>query len=167
MRKSIILLCCVLLFPAYTFTLSAQKQNNRRMNMQEFEKRKMEYIQKEAGLTPAEANKYFPLNNELTQKKFELHKRHREKIQRIKENSNISDEEYRKLLENDVDIKVKEATLDKEYATKFEKVLTPEKLFKAQQAERDFMQIEVTKFRQGTNRQGTNRRGSNRQDTNQ
>lgn len=135
--------------------------------MQEFEKRKMEYIQKEAGLTPAEANKYFPLNNELTQKKFELHKQHREKIQRIKDNSNISDEEYRKLLENDVDIKVKEATLDKEYATKFEKVLTPEKLFKAQQAERDFMQIEVTKFRQGTNRQGTNRRGSNRQDTNQ
>ncbi len=120
--------------------------------MQEFQKRKMEYIQKEAGLTRAEAEKYFPLNNELTQKKFELHKQHREKIQRIKDNSDISDEEYRKLLENDVDIKVKEASLDKEYATKFEKVLTPEKLFKAQQAERDFMQIEVTNFRQGSNR---------------
>jgi len=137
------------------------------MNMQEFEKRKMEYIQKEAGLTQAEASKYFPLNNELTQKKFELHKKHREKIQRIKENSNISDEEYRKLLENDVDIKVKEASLDKEYATKFEKVLTPEKLFKAQQAERDFMQIEVTKFRQGSNRQGATQRGPNRQNRNQ
>lgn len=167
MRKSIFLLCCVLLFPVYTFTISGQKQNNRRMNMQEFEKRKMEYIQKEAGLTQDESKKYFPLNNELTQKKFELHKQHREKMQRIKENSNISDEEYRKLLENDVEIKIKEASLDKEYAIKFEKVLTPEKLFKAQQAERDFMQIEVTKFRQGTNRQGTNRRGSNRQDTNQ
>src|SRR5690554_7887602 len=157
MRKSIILLCCVLLFPAYTFTLSAQRQNNRRMNMQEFEKRKMEYIQKEAGLTPAEASKYFPLSNELTQKKFELHRQHREKVQRIKDNSNISDEEYRKLLENDVDIRLKEASLDKEYAPKFEKVLNPEKLFKAQQAERDFMQLEVTKFRQNTNRRGANR----------
>lgn len=152
MKNGIILLCCALLFSACPFTLSAQKQNNRRMNMQEFQKRKMEYIQKEAGLTRAEAEKYFPLNNELTQKKFELHKQHREKIQRIKDNSDISDEEYRKLLENDVDIKVKEASLDKEYATKFEKVLTPEKLFKAQQAERDFMQIEVTNFRQGAHR---------------
>lgn len=146
------LLCCVLLLPVYASTLLAQRQDNRRMNMQDFEQRKREYIQKEAGLTRAEADKYFPLSNELTQKKFALHKQHREKLQRIKENSNISDEEYRKLLENDVDIKVKEAALDKEYAPKFEKVLSPEKLFKAQQAERDFMQIEVTKFRQGPGR---------------
>ena len=127
------------------------------MNMQDFEKRKMEYIKKEAGLTDAEASKYFRLSNELTQKKFELHRQHREKVQRIKDNSNISDEEYRKLLENDVDIRLKEASLDKEYAPKFEKVLNPEKLFKAQQAERDFMQLEVTKFRQNTNRRGANR----------
>lgn len=158
MRNRIILLCCALLFSTFATTLLAQKQGNRRMNMADFEKRKMEYIQKEAGLTQAEASKYFPLNNELTQKKFELHKQHREKIQKIKENSNISDEEYRKLLENDVDIKVKEATLDKEYAPKFEKVLSPEKLFKAQQAERDFMQREVANFRQAGSRQGSGQR---------
>src|SRR5690554_1852925 len=130
MKNSIVLFCFALLLSGYPFTLLAQKQDNRRMNMQEFQKRKMEYIQKEAGLTQAEADKYFPLNDELTRKKFELHKQHREKIQRIKENSNISDEEYRKLLENDVDIKVKEAWLDKEYATKFEKVITPEMLLR-------------------------------------
>lgn len=158
MRHHIILLCFVLLFPLFSAPISAQKQVGRRMNMADYEKRKMEYVQKEAGLTQAEANKFFPLSNELTQKKFALHKAHREKVQRIKENSNISDEEYRKLLENDVDIKVKEAALDKEYAPKFEKVLSPEKLFKAQQAERDFMQKEVTNFRQGGNRQGTNQR---------
>lgn len=157
MRNSIILFCCALLISAITFPLAAQTQNNRRMNMQDFEKRKMEYIKKEAGLTDAEASKYFPLSNELTQKKFELHRQHREKVQRIKDNSNISDEEYRKLMENDVDIRLKEASLDKEYAPKFEKVLTPEKLFRAQQAERDFMQIEVTKFRQNANRRGANR----------
>ena len=63
------------------------------------------------------------------------------------------------MLENDVEIKVKEAALDKEYAPKFEKVLSPEKLFKAQQAERDFMQKEVTNFRQGSVRQGVGREG--------
>jgi hypothetical protein len=51
------------------------------------------------------------------------------------------------MLEDDVDVKLKEAELDKEYSVKFEKVLSPEKLYKAQQAERDFIQREVTNFR--------------------
>lgn len=146
MRKSIILLLFALLLPMHISTLSAQ---NKKMNMADFEKRKMEFVKKEAGLTQNEANKYFPLNTELTKKKFDLHKRHRDKIQRIKDNSNISDAEYRKMLEDDVDVKIKEAAFDKEYAAKFEKVLTPEKLFKAQQAERSFIQKEVSNFRSG------------------
>lgn len=146
MRKSIILIVYVLLLPLQFSTLSAQ---NRKMNMADFEKRKMEFVKKEAGLTQDEANKYFPLSTELTKKKFDLHKRHRDKVQRIKDNSNISDTEYRRMLEDDVDVKIKEAALDKEYSVKFEKVLAPEKLFKAQQAERSFIQKEVTNFRSG------------------
>jgi len=125
-------------------TLTAQE---RKMNMADYEKRKKEFVEKEAGLSKAEADKYFPLTNELTKKKFELHRKHREKVQRIKDNSNISEAEYRKLLDDDVDLKMKEAALEKEYAPRFEKVLTPEKLYRAQQAERQFIQKEVTNFR--------------------
>nr|MBF6629422.1 hypothetical protein [Proteiniphilum sp.] len=109
MSKSIILILCALLLPIQLSTLSAQ---NRKMNMADFEKRKMEFVKKEAGLTNEEANKYFPLSTELTKKKFDLHKRHRDKIQRIKDNSNISDAEYRRMVEDDVDVKLKEAALD-------------------------------------------------------
>src|SRR5690606_25749316 len=125
-------------------TLTAQE---RKMNMADYEKRKKEFVEKEAGLSKAEADKYFPLTNELTKKKFELHRIHREKVQRIKDNSNISEAEYRKLLDDDVELKMKEAALDKEYAPRFEKVLSPEKLYRAQQAERQFIQKEVTNFR--------------------
>ncbi len=153
MRKNIILLLfCILMLPAQISTLTAQ---NRKMDMADYEKRKMEYIRKEAGLTQEEAGKYFPLNNELTQKKFDLHKRHRDKIQRIKDNSNISDEEYKRMMEDDVEVKLKEAALDKEYSTRFGKVLTPEKLYRAQQAERKFIQQEVSNFRTG---QGNSRK---------
>ncbi len=62
-------------------------------------------------------------------------------------NKNMSNEEYRQLLENDVDVKLKEAELDKQYSDKLEKILSPEKLYRAQQAERKFMQQEVMKFR--------------------
>ena len=70
----------------------------------------MEYIRKEAGLTQEEAAKYFLLYNDLSKKKFELHKQHRDKVEMMKQrNKNMTDEEYRQLLENDVDLKLKEA----------------------------------------------------------
>lgn len=143
MRKNVIILFGALIFSVLTSTLFAQRQ----MNIREYEKRKMEYIKKEAGLTDEEARKYFPLNNELTQKKFELRKQYRDSNEKVNQR-NMSEEEYRKLLDSDVTIKLKEAELDKEYSEKFEKVLSPQKLYKAQQAERNFVVDEVTKFRQ-------------------
>ena len=84
----------------------------------------------------------------MSKKKFELHKHHRDKVEKMKQrNKNMSNEEYRQLLENDVDVKLKEAELDKQYSEKMEKILPPEKLYRAQQAERKFMQREVMKFR--------------------
>jgi superoxide dismutase len=131
----------------FSFTLSAQ---NRRMNMEEFEKRKMEYVKKEAELTQEEADKYFPLNRELTRRKLELHRNHLEKIEKIKESQDgrMTDEEYRKLLENDVEVRQQQAALDKLYSEKFRSVLSSEKLFKAQQAERVFIQRELASFRE-------------------
>ena len=150
MRKNIIMLLFAFMLSINFISLQAQNQN-RRMNIEEFEKRKVEYVTKEAGLTKSEADKYFPLNNELTKKKFELRKNHRDKVQKIKDNSNISEAEYSKLLADDVEVKLQEAALDKEFAKKFDKVLTPEKLYKAQQAERNFMQKEISNFRSGQN----------------
>lgn len=152
MRRSIVLLICLLLLPVGFLKVSAQSPQSKKMNLADYEKRKREYVTKQAGLTREEADKYFPLSNELTQKKFRLHRTYREKLQKIKGNSNISDEEYRKMLEEDVELKLKEATLEKEYSSKFEKALPPDKLYKAQQAERDFIQREVTNFRKA-NRQ--------------
>jgi uncharacterized membrane protein YgaE (UPF0421/DUF939 family) len=102
------------------------------------------------------------LNNELNQKKFELNRQHREKIEKMRKNKEITDDEYRNILENDVEVKLKEAELDKEYADKFKKVLSPEKLYKARQAEKNFIQQEVSRFRKENNMQNReNQRKSN------
>ncbi|MGB4340907.1 MAG: hypothetical protein WBJ59_03125, partial [Dysgonamonadaceae bacterium] len=132
------------------------------MDIADFEKRKQEYVKEKAGLTPEEAERYFPLNNELNQKKFELNRQHREKIEKMRKNKEITDDEYRNILENDVEVKLKEAELDKEYADKFKKVLSPEKLYKARQAEKNFIQQEVSRFRKENNMQNReNQRKSN------
>lgn len=145
MKKNIILLCFIFIVGALTSSAFAQ---SRKVSMAEFEKRKMEFIRTEAQLTQDEAGRYFPLYSELSKKKFDLYKQHRDKVESMKQNNqNMTDEEYRQLLDNDVEVKLKEAELEKKYSEKFEKALSPEKLYRAQQAERKFMQKEVMKFR--------------------
>lgn len=158
MKKNLILLVGALIFYIYPPISHAQEK---KMNVADFEKRKQEYVMEKAGLTPEEAQRYFPLNNELNQKKFELNRQHREKIEKMLKNREITEEEYRKILENDVEIKLKEAELDKEYADKFDKVLPPEKLYKARQAEKNFIQQEISRFRNENKRDNnTQNRGS-------
>lgn len=146
MKKSLLLgFATLILFSLLPQTALAQ---SRKMDLVDYENRKTEYIANEAGLTEEEAIKFFPVFNELNKKKFALHKGHREIIEKIKSGKDsISDEEYRKMLEKDADVKLKEAELDKEYSVKLEKVLSPEKIYKAQQAERKFMQQELQRFR--------------------
>jgi hypothetical protein len=80
MRRFTTLLLFTLLLSMFTSTLTAQNRS-RRMNIEDYEKRKMEFIKTQAGLTNSEAEKYFPLNSELTKKKFDLRILHRDKVQ--------------------------------------------------------------------------------------
>lgn len=128
--------------------INAQNSDESFMNLKEFEKNKKEYIIKEASLTQEEADKFFPLNNELQKKKLELHQKLQKNIKLTKESENISNEDYEQLIKENINIKVKEAELDKEYSEKFNKLIPPQKIFKAQQAERAFMQEELRKFRE-------------------
>ena len=128
--------------------INAQNSDKSFMNLQEFEKSKQEFIVKEAGLTQEEADKFFPLNNELQRKKLDLHRKHQEEMKLTKESENISDEEYKQLIDENINLKMKEAELDKEYSEKFNLMMPPQKLYKAHQAERAFMQEELRKFRE-------------------
>lgn len=150
MKKYIFLLIGTVLLSI--LNINAQKQKKTIMDIQGFEKRKQQYVQKQAHLTDEEAVKYFPISHELARKKFELHRQRRKEMHEIKLKNNLTDNEYRQLIDDKIDVKMKEAELDKEYAKKFENILSPEKLFKAQQAEKEFIQKEITKYRKQKNR---------------
>lgn len=152
MKRNVFLIHLCLLLSIITFSLSAQTKKS--MNVADFEKRKMQFVEEQAGLTKEEANRYFPLNSELSKKKLDLNMQYRAKVQNMRKNNDgMSEEEYLKLLNNDEELRKKEVELENEYAERFKKALTPEKLYRAQQAEKNFMQKEVTNFRsnQGTN----------------
>ena len=146
MKKTFILITLSLIYNV--IFINAQSSDKSLMNLQQFEKNKQEFIMKEAALTQEEADIFFPLNNELQKKKLELHRKHQEDMKHTKEAVNVSEEEYKQLIDENINLKMKEAELDKEYSEKFNKLMPPQKLFKAQQAERAFMQEELRKFRE-------------------
>lgn len=125
------------LFALTLFPLSAQQ--HRHFDVDEFKKKKAEYIIKEVGLTEAEAKAFIPLCNELLDKRFELNHNVRSKNRQIREKKERTDADYTQMIESSFDLRAKELELEKEYYQKFRKVLSAEKIYKYQRAESKFM----------------------------
>ena len=163
MRKKIILLCSALILTLFSFSIIAQEaqaqtqeqaqeqaeETEAQMDLERFEQRMMEYVKRVARLTQEEADKYFPLNRELTRKKLELHRNHREKVEQMQEeNATLTDEEYLKILESEIELRQQQAALDVQFNEKFLEFLSPQRLYAAQRAERTFMIRELAYFRE-------------------
>jgi hypothetical protein len=84
MKKTIIFLLSAITLSIFSFSLRAQ---DRKMNVGDFEKRKQAYVKEKAALTDEEAQRYFPLNSELNQKKFELNRQYRQKFEKRRKNN--------------------------------------------------------------------------------
>ena len=151
MRKSILILCSVLMLSVCAFSVSMQEiLQEPQMNIEEFEARMREYVTQAAGLTQVEADKYFPLSRELQRRLLELNRSHREIVEIMQLNeAGLSDEElFRQLLEKDVEVRQQQTALDLLFNEKFLEVLSPEKLYNARVAERTFMMRELIIFRE-------------------
>ena len=121
-----------------------QREEERKKRFEEFKAKRVAYITGELNLTEKEAQAFWPICNELQEKKFELHRANREEMrsifQKIRNNEPVSDEEYVKIIRANAEIKVKEAELDKLYFERMIKILPVEKVFKYQRAEQRFAQ---------------------------
>ena len=102
-----------------------QEERRRRFSHEEFQSRQKEYITQKAQLTPEEAEAFFPLFFELQNKKFTLEREARKSIRRNKG-------------EKMSDVKIEIARLEKEYCTKYLKVIPACKLVGVQHAETSF-----------------------------
>ncbi len=141
MKKGIIfsMLLCFMLAGVSAQTVQ-NKEEKKKENMETFKAKRVAYITEKMKLTPDEAQAFWPICNELQEKKFEINKTLREnrKIFRDPEKK-PTDADYLKIIDANADAKIKEAELDKEYLEKFKKILSPEKIYKYIRAEEDFM----------------------------
>ncbi|MDR1809921.1 MAG: hypothetical protein LBR34_05910 [Prevotella sp.] len=136
MKTKIISLLFVLVTGITFVHGQTQAQENRPpFNLEEFKQKRSEFLKKEIGLTPEEAKAFIPLCDELMRKKFELNKSIIEKNRSLINRTSVPDAEYEGLVAETFEVRKKEIKLEKEYYEKFKAVLSPEKIYKYQQAE--------------------------------
>ena len=163
--KRVISIICLML------ALSASAQDNRMPNRRdqfspaEYAKQQREFFTKNAELAPQEADAFFPIYNELQQKKREINRQIRMTM-RQEPGTQISEEQSLKAIDAKADANIKIAELEKEYLNKFKEVLPASKILKIQNAEeqfnsqilKDIQQTRGHQFQQGQQRPGQQQR---------
>jgi len=96
------------------------------------------HLTKKMCLSAEEAAVFIPLDNELLGKKFECGRECRRFGRELDNKTEKTDEELQKLIKCREEVKVKIEQLDREYAEKFKKILSAEKILKYQDADKEF-----------------------------
>ncbi len=133
--KRIVVLISMVLISAFGMLAVGSDQ----FNYEEFKAKKIAYFTAHIDLTPAEAEKFWPVYNEFEQKKFALMQERKELDRQLDEKiEDLSDREYIELSKKITTFHVNEGNLDVEYNAKFLKILSPKKVIQLYSAEKNF-----------------------------
>lgn len=132
----LIVLSCI------TASITAQNNNTdnkRHVRWEEMKAKRAAFYNERIGMTPAEAQRFWPVYNSLQNQKDKIHFAMRNlRHNAMKRRNGQVSIDYRSINRAIVNSKLQEANLDKIYQQKFEKILPPEKLFRYYQAEREW-----------------------------
>jgi len=125
----------ILIIILTSLTISAFAQQRR----ENIESLRVAHITKEVALTPAEAQKFWPIYNQYQGELENLRRERKNTIAQAKQNrANLSDQDYANLVDNEMNFKSKELEIDKKYNQKFKEVLPIEKVAKLYKAQESF-----------------------------
>lgn len=140
--KTIKIVKWTLMLVIITLALStyAQKGQKKGILREKIDAQKVAYITKQLSLTSAEAQQFWPVYNEFSDKNEELLKAFRKNNieDRDVDVETISDKEAMDMADDQIIQAQKILDLRKKYHAEFKKVLPAKKLLKLYQAERDF-----------------------------
>ena len=139
----------LLLFALLT-TATAWAQRPSGEEMQRIQDAKIAIITNRLNLTPEQATGFWPVYNEYSQKRRDIHRSQRKIINDKKEDGK-TDVQVLNNLKDVQDLKQQELDLEKEYQNRFLKVISASQIIELYKAERTFndMLIQRLKQRQG------------------
>ncbi len=141
----------LLLFPIYSPFAQAQneKGESRKKMHKEIQAQKIAYITNQLDLTPEEAQKFWPIYNEMEEKKNNLRKQGRGLLKKMEHGfENLSETELEEISDGVIKQRTKEVQLEKEYHEKFKKLLPIRKVLKLYRVEKQFQGILLKQIRE-------------------
>lgn len=118
--------------------VAQEKKQHKEFDREAFQAKRNAFITAEVGLTPEEAARFIPLCDELRQKMYEVGLECRKFSREVRKKEHPTEADYNRVIDECLDVKIKEAELEKEYYGKFREILSPEKLYKYRDAEFKF-----------------------------
>lgn len=154
------LLC--LLIAILSVPLFAQPRDDaqRKAGREAFDAKRKEFITNAVGLTKEEAKRFWPVYDELSMLRWNLHMEQRNAFHNLMKkemNHTTTSQDYKKANDAQIEVEIKKAQTEKNYYNKLEKILSPEKISKLYEAENNF-QNELLKQVEDRGRQDRQRR---------
>lgn len=132
-----ILILFLFIIPAFAQDDDDMPQNTDPKVKDKIEAARIAYLTDQLGLTPAEAEKFWPVYREFAEKRLELKKQYRQA--RKNPNPSLSTEENEKnLVDLGLKIKQQELDLEKDYSGRLMKVISAQKVRALPEAEKKF-----------------------------
>ncbi len=118
------------------------KGHKPKFSKEKFKADMQDFIIKESGMTQDEADKFFPIYDEMKKKQRELYKQVRE----IEKKECKSEDEYAQAIKKRDEIDIESKKIQQSYNNKLMKVVPASKLFKAVKAEGKFHRKALNRF---------------------
>jgi hypothetical protein len=120
------------------------------VDFEKFKAKKVAYITDAINLTPAEAEKFWPVYNEFDKKRFSIMQERRDLENSLKVKiENLSDDKYIELTKKMVSFHKAEGELFVEYNEKFLKILPSKKVVQLYVAEMEFKGFLLREYKKG------------------
>ena len=144
--KRIISSLIIILIIALTNAQAQSKKHEEKW--EKFRSEKIAFLTSSLELTPQEAEKFWPVYNQMEKERWESQKLRREMGEKIRDaEESLSDREITELTREFANSMQKEADILVRYNEKFLKILPPAKVLKLYKAENEFRMHMIKKFR--------------------
>ncbi|MRT91439.1 hypothetical protein [Ancylomarina sp. 16SWW S1-10-2] len=153
MYKIISFLSILMLYTSLVFAQGNKRELSPEMRAK-FEAQKISYITQQLDISPEKAQLFWPLYNEMKNKKDSFHNEFRQLFRQIRQDSdNLSEKELAQISDRIADLKVEKATMERDYHYKFKKVLSAKQILNLYEADKGFQKMLLRRIKGNGNKQ--------------
>ena len=147
MKREIIIILSVM-FVFMNVAVKAQQKESHEARMEKYRTEKVSFLTTRLDLTPAEAEKFWPIYNEMEKERWEAQKSRRNLENKVSEaEESLSENEIINLTRDFAGSMQKEGALMSSYNERLLKVLPPKKVLNLYKTENEFRMHMIKKYR--------------------